>query len=130
MFTQRVEVFPFRFDRRYQLAALPFGITPPTAAVRLTENELVVRFGPWRLRTARSNVTSVCTTGPYHLLKTIGPPHLSLADCGMSCVTNADKGVCVTFAAPVAGIEPLGVLGHLGVTVTVADCRRLVEALA
>ncbi|MHA6800053.1 hypothetical protein [Bounagaea algeriensis] len=130
MVSQRVDVFPFRFDRRYQLAALPFGIAPPTTGVTINEDELVVRFGPWRLRSYRSNITSVSTTGPYHLVKTIGPAHLSLADCGMSCVTNPDEGVCITFAAPVAGIEPFGVLRHPGVTVTVADCQRLVEALA
>ncbi len=130
MAAQRMEIFPFRFDRRYQLAALPFGITPSTAGVRLTEDDFVVRFGPWRLRTTRSNVASVSTTGPYQLLKTIGPPHLSLADRGISCVTNPDEGVCVTFTRPVAGMEPFGLLRHPGVTVTVADGPRLVEALA
>lgn len=124
-----VEVFPFRFDRRYQLAGLPLGITPRTAGVRITESEVVVVFGPWRLRTDRDNVTSTTITGPYQVLKTIGPPHLSLADRGLSCATNPDEGLCLRFDRPVPGIEPTGLLRHPAVTVTVADCSRLAAAL-
>jgi hypothetical protein len=124
-----VEVFPFRFDRVYQLLGLPFGITPPTAWVRVSGTELVVRFGPWCLRSGRSNVVSTTITGPYWLVKTTGPPHLSLADGGLTCATNGERGLCVQFAEPVPGIEPLGLLRHPAVTVTVADCDRLAGLL-
>lgn len=130
MAVHRVDAYPFRFDRRYQLAALPFGITPQTAGLQIADEAVAVRFGPWRLRTSRSNIASVSITGPYCLVKTIGPPHLSWADQGMSCVTNPEEGVCIAFKVPVAGIEPLGVFRHPAVTVTVAECSRLTEALA
>lgn len=129
MESHAVEVFPFRFDRRYQLAGLAFGVTPPTAGVRVTASQLTVEFGPWRLRTARNNVVSLAITGPYELVKTMGPPHLSLADWGLSCVTNPDRGLCIVFDEPVPGIEPTGLLRHPGVTVTVTDCERLAAEL-
>jgi hypothetical protein len=127
---EAVNVFPFRFSRTYQLAAAPFGVGPRTANVRVTDAELIVRFGPWRLATSRANVVGTTVTGPYRLLKTAGPAHLSLADRGLSCITNPDRGLCITFAEPVPGIEPLGVLRHPAVTVTVADCARLAAVLA
>lgn len=129
MESRGVEVFPFRFDQRYQLAGLLFGIAPPTASVRVTTSDLAVRFGPWYLRTARDNIASLTTTGPYRLVKTLGPPHLSLADRGLSCVTNPDEGLCILFHEPVAGIEPTGLLRHPGVTVTVSNCERLAATL-
>lgn len=125
-----VEVFPFRFDRCYQVAGFPFGITLVTTEVRVTPSHLAVRFGPWRLRTTRSNIRAITFTGPYGLLRTAGPAHLSLADWGLTCATNSKRGVCITFDTPVAGIEPLGLLRHPAVTVTVSDCERLADKLA
>lgn len=125
-----VEVFPFRFDRAHRLLGLPFGITPPTAWVRVSGSEFIVRFGPWRLRTGRSNIIDTRVTGPYWLLTTSGPARLSLSDGGLTCATNGDRGLCVRFADPMPGIEPLGLLRHPAVTVTVADCDRLAALLA
>lgn len=125
-----VQTFPFRFWRRYQVLGLPFGIAPPTAWVRVSAAELVVRFGPWCVRSPRSNIASTTITGPYWLVKTAGPAHLSLADGGITCATNGERGLCVRFAEPVPGIEPLGVLRHPAVTVTVDDCPRLAALLA
>lgn len=130
MSAYRGEVFGFRFDPRYRLLARVFGINPSSTGVWLTGDELLVRYGPWTLRTARSNVAGTAITGPYHVLTTIGPLHLSLTDRGLSCATNPDEGLCITFDEPVPGIEPLGVLRHPGVTVTVAGCREPARALS
>jgi hypothetical protein len=63
-------------------------------------------------------------------VKVFGPPHLSIADRGLTFATNARRGVCIRFHHPVAGIEPLGVVRHPGLTVTVDDPEGLVDALS
>lgn len=122
-------VFPFRFVTAYLLAGLPFGIVPSRAVVIVGDDTLNVRFGSWRLRTPLGNVRAVTVTGPYGWLKTAGPPRLSLADRGLTCATNPDRGVCVAFHRPVPGLDPLGVLRHSGVTVTVDDVEGLHDLL-
>lgn len=121
--------FPFRFDPGYRLAALPFGVTPARARVRVTATELLVRFGPWSLRTGLDNVAGAEVTGPFGFLKTAGPAHLSFADRGVTFATNGDRGVCVRFREPVRGIDPTGSIRHPGATVTVADVEGLVALL-
>lgn len=121
--------FPFRFAVPYRLPALVFGVTTTTAGVWVDEAVLRIRFGPWRLRTPVTNVVSTVHTGPYALIKTLGPAHLSFADRGLTCATNSERGLCIRFARPVRGIEPLGLLRHPAVTVTVADCDGLADAL-
>lgn len=122
-------VYPFRFDRRYRLAALPFGVTPDNARVTVEDDWLEVRFGPWRLESPLANITSVQLTGPFRFAKTAGPPHLSLVDRGITFATNGDRGVCVAFRQPVPAMEPTGRLRHPGVTVTVADLAGLADLL-
>lgn len=121
--------YPFRFDGRYRLLGLPFGVTPPRAMVRLGAGWLLVRFGPWVVETPLANVTGAELTGPYRLVKTAGPAHLSLADQGLTFATNPDRGVCIRFGEPVAGIDVLGVLRHPALTVTVADVEGLQREL-
>ncbi len=121
--------FPFLFDRRYRVLGLPFGVTAATAGVELDDDELRVRFGPWRLRTPVANLADVSTSGGYALLKTAGPPHLSFSDRGISFATNGDRGACVAFHEPVRGIEPTGRLRHPGATLTVADVDGFVAAV-
>jgi len=122
-------VYPFRFDPRYRLAAMAFGVTPASARVVVGDDRLEVRFGPWRLESPLANITSVQTTGPYSFIKTAGPPHLSLVDRGITFATNGNRGVCVAFREPIPGIEPTGRLRHPGVTVTVADVAGLADVL-
>lgn len=124
------QTFSFRFTTPYRLAGLPFGITPATAAVQVREGELAIRFGPWRVRTALTNVAATTVTGPFGFIKTAGPAHLSFADRGLTMATNGARGLCITFREPVRGIEPTGVLRHPAVTVTVADCQGLAAVLA
>ena len=61
--------FGFRFVPSYRLPALLFGVTPRTTALVLTDEELRVRFGPWRLATPRSNIASVEESGGFQWLK-------------------------------------------------------------
>jgi hypothetical protein len=121
--------FPFAFAPSYRLAALPFGITPRTASVRVESGELSVRFGPWSLRTTLENIVSAELSGGFAFLKTAGPPHLSFADRGVTFATNGDRALCVQFREPVAAIDPTRTIRHPGATMTVADPEGLATAL-
>ena len=121
--------FAFRFDPTYRRLALPFGVHPSTAVVRVTEEQLDARFGPWRVRTPLANIAGTQRTGPYSLPKTAGPAHLSLADRGITFATNGDAGLCIGFHEPVTGIDPFRLIRHPGLTVTVADLDGLEQLL-
>lgn len=47
----------------------------------------------------------------------------------MTCATNGEQGLCIRFREPVRGLEPLGVLRHPAVTVTVEDGKQLARVL-
>jgi hypothetical protein len=123
------EHFRFRFDARYRLLARLFGISDRRSMVSVTDQQLTARFGPWMVRTPLSNVSDVSVTGPYRFLKTAGPAHLSFTDHGLTFATNGDRGVCLEFREPVTGLDPLGLLHHPNLTVTVADCSGLADLL-
>ena len=121
--------FDFVFDPLYRAVALAFGVTPSRTGVDVEDGRLVARYGFWRLETTSTNVAGIEISGPYRLLTTIGPAHLSLADRGLTFASNRERGVCIRFREPVAGIEPTGRLRHPGLTVTVADVEGLAAAL-
>lgn len=121
--------FDFDFEDRYRLPARIFGITPGTARVVVTDDELLVRFGPWRLRTPLANVAGTQVSSGYAFHRTAGPAHLSLADRGVTFATNSRRGLCVRFVEPVHAIEPTGLLRHPAMTVTVTDPEALAEAV-
>jgi hypothetical protein len=125
--------FAFRFDLVHRLAGVPFLVSPGSAEVLVDRTggrpALRIHFGPWRVETPVANVESTAVTGPYHVLKTVGPAHVSLADRGLTFATNDARGLCIRFHEPVRGVEPLGVLRHPSVTVTVADVDGLRTAL-
>jgi len=123
-------LFSFRFTPGYQLAGLPFGVTPWTARVQVDARVLAIRFGWWRLRTPVTNIVGTVVTGPFGFLRTAGSARLSLADRGLTCATNGERGLCIRFGQPVRGIEPFGLIRHPAVTVTVADPQRLATFLA
>jgi hypothetical protein len=123
------ELFTFRFAEAYRRPARLFGITPETASVELGADELCARFGPWRVRTALANVAAVAVTGPYAFLKTAGPARLAITDRGLTFATNGERGVLISFRSPVRGLDPLGLLRHPELTVTVADVDGLAERL-
>lgn len=121
--------FAFAFDPLVAPAAAVFGATPFSAWVDVDATHVTVRFGPWSLRTALENVVGAERTGPYSWWKVAGPPHLSLADRGVTFATSTKGGVCVRFREPVAAAVPFGLLRHPSMTVTVDDPDALVEAL-
>lgn len=126
---QRTATFRFSFQPLFEQVGKLVGVRPDSAEVEVRAHEVIVRFGPWGMRFDRALVTGAEVTGPFHPLKVIGPPHLSLADRGITFATNARRGVCIQLAKPQKGIEPLGVLKHPGLTVTVADPDGLVQHL-
>ncbi len=93
----------------------------------MSEKALDVRFGPWRLSTPLENVSDAAVTGPYALWKTAGPARLAVTDRGLTFATNGARGVRISFRRPVRGIEPLGVIRHPELTVTVADVAALAK---
>ena len=126
----KVTRFDFEFAPAYRLPALALGITPRTAWVEIDDTELRVRYGPWRLRTPLDNVSSAqLLPGPFRWYRTAGPPHLSLADKGVSFATTGSGGVCVQFHEPVKTLDPTGRLRHPGATLTVQDPARLLALL-
>jgi hypothetical protein len=124
-----VERFAFRFSLAYRLAARPFGITPERAWVQIDDEQLLARYGPWRLRTTLANIRGVAITGPYRFYRTAGPARLGITDGGLTFASNGERGVLLSFREGVPAIEPLGVIRHPDLTVTIADVRGLVSAL-
>jgi hypothetical protein len=124
-----VKRFAFSFAPRYRFPARIFGVRPSTAWVEVNDDEFDARFGPWRVATSLQNVTGVAITGPYALVKTAGPARLAITDRGLTFATNGERGVLLTFATPVPGLDPLGLLHHPELTVTVADTNGLAALL-
>ncbi len=122
--------FPFLFAERYRRPARVFGVTPERTWVEVGADQIAVRFGPWRVRTAVSNVSGTEVTGPYAFWKTAGPARLAVTDRGLTFATNGDRGVCLSFRSTVQGIEPFGLLRHPTLTVTVLDVDGLLAALS
>ncbi|KQX75080.1 hypothetical protein [Aeromicrobium sp. Root472D3] len=121
--------FDFAWDERYRRAARLVGVTPAKAWIEVDDTSLTVRFGWWRLTSPIDNVVDAEVTGPYGFAKTAGPPHLSLADRGITFATNGRAGLCVSFREPVPGIDPTKIIRHPGATITAADPEGLARAL-
>ncbi len=120
--------FSFAFDPRFRPLLALAGVTPGHADVTVTAGHLIARYGPWSLETGLDNITGVCVTHRYQWFKAIGPRG-SFADRGLTFGTNSDAGVCVQFHHPVHGIEPLRLIRHPGLTMTVADPEALAALL-
>lgn len=69
------------------------------------------------------------STGPYAFWKTAGPARYAITDRGLTFATNGDRGVLISFEKPVRGLDPLGILRHPELTVTVADVDGLADLL-
>ena len=118
--------FDFRWATPYRLAAAPFGVTPRTSHVRVGDDELRIRFGPWSLRTPLANVCHTEVTEGYAFVKAAGPARLSMADRGVTFATNGERGLCICFHEPVRCFGPRG---NTAVTVTVDDIDGLARAV-
>ncbi len=121
--------FAFAFDPAYRRAARVFGVTPANARVEVGPSEFEARFGPWRVRTPLANITDVAVTGPYRFAKTAGPARLAITDRGLTFASNGRRGVRISFRTPVPGLDPLGIIRHPELTVTVADVDGLARLL-
>ena len=121
--------FGFAFAPAYRLLARAFGIGPATAWVDVGNRTLAARFGPWRVSTPLANISDAAITGPYAFWKTAGPARLAITDRGLTFATNGDRGVLISFRTPVRGLDPLGVVHHPELTVTVADVDELAALL-
>jgi hypothetical protein len=125
-----VQRFDFHFAPAYRLAARPFGITPERAWVQIDDEHLIADYGPWRLRTTRANISRVAITGPYRFYRTGGPARLGVTDGGLTFASNGERGVLLSFRKRVPAIDPLSLIRHPELTVTVADLDGLVGALS
>jgi hypothetical protein len=121
--------FHFAFTPRYRLAAVGFGITPAAAWVEVDARDLKARFGSWRLATPIANIKHVAITGPYRFAKTAGPARLAITDRDLTFATNGDRGVLMSFRTPVRGLDPLGLIRHPELTVTVAEVDEFATLL-
>src|SRR5437588_8835608 len=121
--------FDFRFAPAYRVAARPFGITPERAWVEIDDEHLLARYGPWRLRTKLDNISRAAITGPYRYYRTAGPARLGITDGGLTFASNGDQGVLLPFRHRVPAIDPLRLIRHPELTVTVADVHGLLSAL-
>ncbi|WP_199429893.1 hypothetical protein [Qaidamihabitans albus] len=118
----------FAFQRGFRLPLALLGIRPGNSFVSVGTHRLCVRFGPWTVTTALANIEDVAVTGPYSAIKAVGV-RLSAADRGLTFGTGTGPGVCVRFREPVPGIEPVGVLRHSALTVTVRLPHELADLL-
>ncbi|XRQ12571.1 hypothetical protein ACN3XK_17245 [Actinomadura welshii] len=122
------ERFEFAFDHRLRRPLALLGIRPDTCHLTITASRLVVRFGPWRVRSPLENIAGAEVTGPFSAWKAAGV-RMSMADRGLTLGTSSAEGVCIRFRRPIRGFEPLGLIRHPGLTLTLADspaaARRL-----
>ncbi|WP_181779067.1 hypothetical protein [Pseudonocardia pini] len=118
--------YQFSFTRLTRPVLAVLGVGPGTSWVRVEHDRLDVRFGPWRVQTLLTNIASVETSGPFGLVKALGP-RLSLADRGLTFGSDTDGGVCLRFIRPVTGLVPFGLLHHPGLTVTVSTPQLLIS---
>jgi hypothetical protein len=67
--------------------------------------------------------------GAIRVLEDRGPARLAITDRGLTFATNGKSGVLISFRTPVRGLEPLGVIRHSELTVTIAEVDRLAKLL-
>lgn len=119
--------FPYRFDDRFKVLLWPLGVREGQHGVTLTDDgRFVATLGRLTLETPMSNVLGGHVTEGYRWYRAIGP-RLSFVDDGLTFGTNSDRGVCVHFDDRVKRV--IGFKDHSALTVTVADCEELVDAI-
>lgn len=121
--------FEFEFSRDVQRWNRLLAVNARSAYLLVGDGDLIAHFGPWTLTTTIDNIVDATITGPYRLWRVAGPARLSLADRGLTFATTTRAGLCLTFRSPVPGIDPLGIVRHPNLTVTVKDPSGLAKAL-
>ena len=124
-----VQRFDFRFapptaSRRDRLAS-----HPSAPGCSIDDEHLLATYGPWRVCRSLANISRVAITGPYRFYRTAGPARLGITDGGLTFASNGEQGVLLSFRKRVPAIDPLGLIRHPELTVTVADVHGLVSAL-
>ncbi len=120
--------FPYDFDPRFLFIWAPLGARPKRDGVTLTDSgEFVATFGRLRVETPLSNIKDASKTGPYRWWRAVGI-RSSGVDSGITFGTTPRGGVCVLFKERIPKVLPPAP-AHSGLTVTVADCDGLVQAL-
>jgi hypothetical protein len=123
------EAFSFAFQPPLDTWARWFAIVPTRSFVRLDDDGLEAVYGPWRVATTWSNVSSVERTGPYRAWKIAGPVRVSWADRGITMAATTAGGVCLRLREPVTGLDPLGVFTHPSMTLGVDDMEGFLRAV-
>ena len=115
-----VREFDFEFERKYLPLLVVMGISPATSWVRVGEQKIDIRFGPWTCSSPLSNISCVQSSGPYKGYRAIGVRG-SFADGGATFGSTTAGGVCMEFKKPVSALDFTNTLKHRGLTVTVKD---------
>jgi hypothetical protein len=120
--------FPFVVDPRFARLLAPLRLDRKTAGVRVGPDGFTARFGPWTVSTPLDNIAGASVTGPFSAVRAIGT-RVSLLDRGLTFGSNTLIGVCVRFHRSVSGVEPVGLVRHPALTVTVAEPQLLARWL-
>ena len=122
--THMVTRYSFAFDPRFARLLRLLGVRPERAYVEIADGNLEARFGPWLVTTPLANVEHSSVTGPHRRLRAIGP-RFSPSTRSLTFGSNADRTVRIAFRRPVPGMEPLGIVKHPSLSVSVADPEQL-----
>jgi len=97
--------------------------------VQIADDHLQADYDSWRLRRTVANISGVAITGPYRFYRTAGRAQLGITDGGLTFASNGEQGVRLSFRKRVPAIDPLRLIQHPELTVTVGDVHGLVSAL-
>lgn len=117
--------FEYHLDPRFKAIWWPLGVRPGQG-VTVDDDRLTARYGALTLNTSLDNVAGGHITEGYRWYTAIGV-RLSFADDGLTFGTSTRRGVCIHFEERVGGVIPTK--SHSALTVTVADCAGLIEAI-
>ncbi len=120
-----VQHFEYDLDERFKAIWWPLGVRQGHG-VTIDGDRLTARYGHLTLRTPLDNVVGGHITERYRWWTAVGV-RLSFADDGLTFGTSTRRGVCIHFADRVGGVIPTR--SHSALTVTVADCEGLIEAI-
>lgn len=120
--------YTFAFDPRFAGRLRLLGVRPDRAWVDITDQRLEARFGPWRVSTPLANIEGSTITGPHRPVRAIGP-RFSPTTRSLTFGSNAQRTVRIAFRRPVPGMEPLGIVKHPSLSLSVADPEKLRDHL-